>query len=156
MHHQLLLDGTSTRIIVAGGRTIRQRGGFTLIARRDQARLGVTVEGLYADGWLAGSGSMTIYATGRPGLCRDATLHLTLPRRHSPVRITIAEAGGRRSIVVNPGSTSVVSISGSSIYRRTLVLRAATWTIVGTPRLRTISVKALLSTRVASCTGYRE
>ena len=104
IHQQLLLDGTSTRIIVAGGQTIGQGGDFTLIAPRNDARLGVTVEGLYADDWLAGSGSMTIYATGRPGLCRDATLRLTLPRRHSAVRIMIAGAGDQPVDRRHPGS----------------------------------------------------
>ena len=120
IRQQLLLDGTSTRIIVVGGRTIRQGGDFTLLAPRDDPRLGVTVDGLYADGWLAGSGSMTIYATGRPGLCRNATLHLTLPGNSSHVRIAIAGDGGRQSIDVTPRSTRNVSISGSSIHRTTV------------------------------------
>lgn len=112
----LLLDGTSTRVILTDARTIATGGDFALVKTRGRARLAVTIEGLTADGRLAHDGSVSLFATGRAGLCRRAALKFTVPRNGSPVRVTF----GGETIEVAPGTPNTVQLRGAS-PRRTVI-----------------------------------
>lgn len=144
---QLLLDGTSTRILVANSRTIAKGGDFALVDSARGARLSTIVEGMYSDGWLAGSGSVTLFATGRSGICRNATLRLTLPAGGSPVRVFL----GGQIRDVEPGSTSRIFLSGDPSGRTTVHFTSTGRHLLATPSLRTVSVHAQLADGVGPC-----
>ncbi len=116
VHGWVLIDGTSTRVELADARKVATGGDFALVHTRGRARLAVAIEGLSADGRLAHDGSVSLFATGREGFCRHASLQLTVLRSAPPVRVTF----GGESIEVTPGSPNTVELRGGPL-RRTLV-----------------------------------
>ena len=151
VRRQLLVDATSTRIVFADARTVAHRGTFVLVAPTGGARAAVTMGGLYWDGWLSGRGSVTLYATGHPGVCRHASLLLSMPKGASRVALTFAGGARQRVVHVVPGKPARITIEGSSLRRTTVTFTGDPVRFLDTPGIRAVSARAVLTTGTGSC-----
>jgi hypothetical protein len=126
-------------------------GSFTLVEPPGPARVAAALEGLYADGWLAGTVTVTLYATGRAGACRRVALRLRLPQGSSPVSLTFAGAGDSRTVRVAPGVPQTVELEGDPARRTVIELTSAPSRWQSEPSIRSVSAQAALSTSVGPC-----
>jgi hypothetical protein len=85
---------------------VRRGPGFELVRPRGNARIAMLANGLYQDGWLSTSGTITVWpgASGRT----DGTLHLAvgLPDGARPVPLRF----GRQRFVVRGGGRRVIEL----------------------------------------------
>jgi hypothetical protein len=100
---------------------------------------------------LSGGGAITLYATGRPGVCRIMRLHLSQPSAGSPVRVTVRRAGQVETLTVEPGETGVVTFAGDPARRTTAYFTVGRPDAVAAPRLHAVTVQARLSSGTEPC-----
>ena len=102
--------------------------------------------------WLGGSGSITVYATGRPTTCRRVTLRLTLPAGAPVTRLTVSDGRRPRQVTVRAGHVTSVAIDAGRTARRAR-FDAASPRVVADPTLRALSVRARVTTVTRACTS---
>ena len=160
---RVLLDGspvrrplvaveTATQLVWDDSTRLGQFGDFTLVRPRGDARLAISAEGLYRDGWLSGSGSITVFGTAARSACRHATLALSLPSGFNPVPIEFGSDHLTRTIVVRSGRVVRLPIQAST-SATTLSFRAPSPRLVSAPSLRALSVRAHVSSRTGPCSS---
>ena len=148
----ILLVETATRVVMSDSVLLERAGDFALVRPGRDARAAAVVQGLYHDGWLGGSGSITVYATGRPSTCRRVTLRLTLPAGAPVTRLTVSDGRRPRQVTVRAGHVTSVAIDAGRTARRAR-FDAASPRVVADPTLRALSVRARVTTVTRACTS---
>jgi hypothetical protein len=152
VHRPIVLVETATRVVMKDAALLDRAGDFVLVRPRDDARAAAVVQGLYHDGWLGGTGSITVYGTGHPSTCRRATLRLTLPVGSPVARLTLREGTSVRRVAVRANRVTVVEIE-THMTARSARFDALSPRLVADPTLRSVSVRARLTTVTRACTS---
>ena len=146
----LAIVQTATRVVMHDADVLGRGGDLDLVQPRRDARAATVVRGLYRDGWLAGSGLITVFGTGSPAMCRRATVRLTLPAGAPPERLRLSDGASVRQVVVHAHHPMIVRFVTSTTARR-VRFEAAAPRVVADPTLRSVSVRADLSTITRAC-----
>ena len=146
----ILLVETTTRVVMSDAVLLERTGDFSLVQPRRDARAAAVVRGLYRDGWLGGSGSITVYGTGHPSTCRRATLRLTLPPGAPVTRLTVSEGRRQRAVTVRAGHVTSVAVEANTKVRSAR-FDAVSPRVVADPTLRALSARARLTIATRAC-----
>jgi len=148
----LALVETATRIVMADAAVMARVRDLTLVEPHHDATVAAVVDGIYRDGWLAGSGSVTVYATGNPATCRRTTVELDLPVGARATRLTWREGAQARTIVVRAGRTTTFSVQANRSARSARFGSPDARTVAD-PNLRSLSVHARVTTVTRPCSS---
>jgi hypothetical protein len=150
VHRPILLVETATRVVMFDAALLGQAGDFALVRPRHDARAAAVVQGLNHDGWLEGSGSITVYPTGSRKTCRHATLWLSLPPGASVTRLTVSDRGKAREVTIRAGRVTSIAIAANQTAR-SAGFAAASPRLVVDPMRRPHSVRARVTTITRAC-----
>ncbi len=131
----LVVVETATRVVMHDADVLARAGDMVLLRPRHDAEVATVVRGMYRDGWLGGSGQVTVFGTGNPATCRRATLRLTLPAGASPARLELREGTTVNRVVVRAHEPTIVAIDTTAAARQ-VRFDAIAPRIVSDPTLR--------------------
>jgi hypothetical protein len=147
----LVVDQATTQLVFANAPARAAAGTYVLVQPEGPARLALMTEGLYEDGWLSSEGRLTLFGTGRAGICRTASLSLRLPRGARPVTVTFSSDGVRQVMHFRPGASRDLRVRGAVAGPTSIALSATPVRWTSDPRLRTVSVRAVVRATTAPC-----
>ena len=148
----LALVETATRVVMSDAAVTARVLDVTLVEPRHDATVAAVVDGIYRDGWLAGSGSVTVYATGDTTTCRRTTVELDLPVGAPATRLTWKQGARARTIVVRAGRTTAFSLQANGSARSARFGSPDARTVAD-PNLRSLSVHARVTTVTRPCSS---
>jgi hypothetical protein len=140
LRRPLLVENYGVRAHLAGAVRVAEGAGFELWAPRGTPRFSLLVSGAYTDGWLARTGSITVWpdATGRTR--GTLTLRLSLPEGTERTPMRFRGPGVDRVVRVSPGGSERVTFRLSTVRPWRIVWRTPKNGFLGDGRA--ISVRA--------------
>jgi hypothetical protein len=136
----LLVENFGARVELAGARRVARGTSLELWRSRGTPRMAVLASGLYFDGWLARTGSVTVWPAAG-GVARGTlSLTLSLPPGTERTPLHFRAPGVDRGVWVSPGGRRVVRFQVHARGPWRLVFRTTQTGFLGDGRA--ISVKA--------------
>jgi hypothetical protein len=136
----LLVENFGARVELAGARRLARGASLELWRARGVPRVSVLASGLYFDGWLAQTGSVTVWPDAT-GVARGTlSLSLRLPQGTERTPLHFRAPGVERRVWISPGSSRAVSFPVRSRGPWRLVFRTTQTGFLGDGRA--ISVQA--------------
>jgi len=136
----LLVENFGARVELAGARRVARGTSLELWRSRGTPRMAVLASGLYFDGWLARTGSVTVWPSAS-GVARGTlSLTLSLPAGTERTPLHFRAPGVDRRVWISPGGRRVVRFPVRARGPWRLVFRTTQTGFLGDGRA--ISVKA--------------
>ena len=130
----VLVDGLRTWLRFTGLRLVSESGTYRLYRPSGTPRLLMEATGSLASGWLASSGSITVWAQPRP---MRLTVRLSLPRATEANEIEFRIDRRRRTLRIGPGQSRTASFvlpghtASTILFQSARVLGYSEGTLVG-------------------------
>jgi hypothetical protein len=136
----LLVENFGARVDLSGAQRVARGASLELWRSRGVLRLSVLASGLYFDGWLARTGSVTVWPDGSGRARGTLSLELRLPPGTERTPLRFRAPGVERRVWVSPGGHRTVRFAVSSRGPWRLVFKTTQTGFLGDGRA--ISVQA--------------
>ena len=112
----LLVDAYGATMRFRGARSVAHTSLYRLLQPTGRPRLALYEPGRYFDGWLALEGSIRFWAdTPASSLAGMITFSLSLPSGSGPVTVTFRTPGGKDTVSVRPGKSTLVRLPACAL-----------------------------------------
>jgi hypothetical protein len=143
----LLIENFGARVELAGAQRVARGASLELWRSRGTPRLSVLASGLYFDGWLARTGSVTVWPDASGRACGTLSLALRLPAGTERTPLRFWAPGVDRRVWVSPGAHRVVRFHVSSRGPWRLVFKTTQTGFLGDGRAISVQAAAPRLTR---------